>query len=281
MKIPPAHTGPAVSKQVGKLLRDLRKQRRLTGEQLAKRAGISQSRIAKIENGYTGSLDTNQLEQLLNILEASKLIRQQITTLVFRLTDDPDSRFIYPMADSIEDEVGFQKTVSLTRCYIVCGISAVLQTAEYRSAYLKRLGFSEAEIAIELGKTLNLQETLWDISSSFYYVMPEAALYTLPADTRIQVAQLDRLERIIGASNVHIGIIPLQAGTSVFETGTFTLFDDRMLYVFIGDRIVRSEDLETLAKFINAFDELSHLACFDAEAIPLIRKAADYFTGQW
>lgn len=84
---------------------------------------------------------------------------------------------------------------------------------------------------------------------------------------------------MIGARNVRIGIIPLQSGAPVFETGTFTFYDDRILHVFMGDRVVRLENSDTLPKYLNAFEELSYMACFDAEAVTLIRKAADYFAG--
>jgi transcriptional regulator with XRE-family HTH domain len=270
-----------VSKHIGRLIRELRKQRRLTGEVLAKKADTSQSRISKIENGYSDSIDSELVERLLIILESPKTIRQQISTLLFRLSDNTDAQLIYPFADLVEEGNDLQKITSIFRCYCVCGISATLQTTKYRKDILKRLGFSEEQIAVELGKTIERQEALWDASKVFNVVMPEAALYTMPAaDTRAQIAQMDRLERIIGSTNVHIGVIPTQAGMSVFGTGTFTFYDDAILYVFMGDRIVRLQDSDAIPQYLNAFEEFSSMASFDAEAIPLIRKAADYFAGR-
>jgi hypothetical protein len=161
----------------------------------------------------------------------------------------------------------------------VLGISTVLQTIEWRSALLKRLGLSEEEVLKEIGKTIERQDALWDVSKTFHIVMPEAALYMMPANSRIQVAQLDRLERMTTHRNLRLGIIPTQTGISVFETGSFTFYDDHVLYAFMGDRMIKIEDPAVQLKYLNAFSEMIQMACFDAEANAHIRKASDYFSG--
>jgi len=271
-------TTSTTSQRIGCLLRELRKQRRITGQELAPLAGISQSRISKIENGYSSKIDVEQIENLLDILKPSKIIRQQIAMLLFQSASGSGVQYTYPFMDMPYTLDELQKMTKVFRCYIVCGISAVLQTAEYRAAYLKRLGLSEQEAQQELGRNIERQDALWDVSKTFHLVMPEAALYTMPADCRVQIAQLDRLERIVGSKNVHIGIIPMQAGVSVFETGSFTLYDEEVLYVFMGDHVVRVTEAESLVKYLSAFDEMIQMSCFDADAIELIRKAERYFS---
>ncbi|HEY4160643.1 MAG TPA: Scr1 family TA system antitoxin-like transcriptional regulator [Candidatus Saccharimonadales bacterium] len=281
MKTIPKSVALPATKQIGHLLRSLRKQRRLTSIQLAERAGTSQSKISKIENGYPGSIDAAFVEKLLTILEPEKTIRQQLSVLLSQLSSAGDSPLIYHFTDAPDVLNQLQKTATVFRCYVVSGISAVLQIPEYRAAYLKRLGFADTEVQIELGKTIERQEALWDTAKTFYIVMPEMALYTRPADARVQTIQIDRLERTIGLSNVHIGIIPTQAGFSVFETGTFLLYDENVLHIITGDRGIQEDNPDILVNYLNAFDELSHLASFDNEARPLLRKASDYFNGLW
>jgi transcriptional regulator with XRE-family HTH domain len=141
------------SKDVGRLLRELRGQRRLTGEQLAYKVGISQSKISKIENGYSNSIDIGQLEKILDILKPSKIIRQRLLMRMSHTAAGLNSQFIYPFPDIVAEGNDLQKVTSLFRCY-VCGISGLLQTVEWRTALLKRLGFSEKEISLEIGKTI-------------------------------------------------------------------------------------------------------------------------------
>ena len=270
-------TSHTAAQRVGEFLRDLRRRRRLTGEQLAKQAGTSQSRISKIENGYSDTIDITQVEKLLDILDASKSIRQQISILLFRLTKSSEQP-AYPFTDFPDTLNQLQKTATVFRCYVISGISAVMQTSEYRSAYLQKAGITGPKLQSELLKTVERQDALLDTSKLFYIVMPETALYTMPANPRVQTTQLDRLERVIGFSNLRLGIIPTHAGSSVFETGTFTFYDDRILYATVGDRVMELKDADVLLKFINAFEDLSNMACYDTEAIELIRKAGDYFS---
>ncbi len=268
-----------VAQRIGALIQGLRKESHMTGGELAAKVGVSQSRISKIENGYPGSIDAGQLEVILDILKTPRTIRQQISMLLFQYPNKSGANFDYHFTDFPDELNDLQHVTSVFRCYVVNGLSALLQTSDYRIARLRKVGLSEEEAHVELGKTIERQEALWDINKTFFIIMPEAELYTMPADRRVQLAQLDRLERLIGSGNLQLGIIPLQVGTSLFETGTFTIYDDEILYIFIGDRTIRVQDPETLLNFINAFNEMSGAASFNAEALALIRKASNYFAG--
>jgi hypothetical protein len=51
------------------------------------------------------------------------------------------------------------------------------------------------------------------------------------------------------------------------------------MYAFLGDRVIRLQDAETIIKYINAFTELSQKACYGTDAVEILRKASDYFSG--
>lgn len=250
----------------------------MTGEDLAQKASLSQSKVSKIENGYSESFEPELLKTLLNILRAPKIIQQQIDLLLLQRTAAVNEQPTYTFGYD-EDFAALAEHTQKIRTYIVCAISAALQTAEYREAYIRRLGFSEQQARVEMRKTMQYQDTLWDVTKSYHFIMPEAALYTLPANVKVQIAQLDRLERMSLVCHLHIGIIPLQTGMSVFETSSFSVYDDRLVYVHQGDRIVQFQDDETVLTYLQAFAEFDQKAVYDDEALQLIRKAADYFGG--
>lgn len=274
----PTHvtTSTNAAKTIGQLLSELRKQRRLTGEQLARKAGTSQSRISKIENGYSDSLEPAQIENIANILKAPKAIRQQISLLLLRHGAGSEAHFTYPF-EFPKYVADLDARTTVFRTFLVWGFSSLMQTAAYREALVRKLGLSEADIRTELSQNITRQDAMWTSGKMHYFVMPEAVLYTTPADADVQVVQLDRLERMIGLKHIKIGIIPMQMGASVLETGTFTVHDDHMLEVHLADRILRFDDLGTVLKFLQAFTELEEKAVYDTEAIGLIRKAASYF----
>jgi transcriptional regulator with XRE-family HTH domain len=273
------NTKPQAALQIGQLIKELRKKQRMTGEQLAQKVGMSQSRVSKIENGYSASVMPSQIELILNILNTSKTIRQQIAILLLERSAGSAMQFSYPFHYP-QDFSAIDQQTTVARCYIVCAPSAILQTPEYHEAYARKLGISEQEIASEVSKNIQRQDLLWDRSKSFYFIMPEAALYTMPADTAVQLAQLDRLERLIGYKHISIGIVPLHMGMLFFETSSFSIQDDALVLVYMGDRTVKVQEQETIVKYMNAFAELDQKAVYGDEALQLVRKAADYSKGQ-
>lgn len=269
-------TSSSAAKQIGQMLCELRKQRRLTGEQLAQKVGTSQSRISKIENGYSESLEPAQIEKIANILKAPKTIRQQIALLLLRRSAGSDPQFTYPF-EFPKNIADLDARTTIYRTFLVWALSSVLQTTAYREALIRKLGLPEQDIPAELSRNMTRQDAMWTGDKMQYFVMPEAVLYTTPADADVQVAQLDRLERMIGFKNMRIGIIPLQMGASVLETGTFTVRDEHTVEAYMADRILQFEDPGTILKFLHAFTELEEKAVYDDEAIQLVRKAANYF----
>src|ERR1700691_5335176 len=69
---------------VGQAIRNLRRTRNMTGEELGKRVGLSQPRISKIETGIDPSPKSADIVAILDILEAPQTIRQQIMSALGR-----------------------------------------------------------------------------------------------------------------------------------------------------------------------------------------------------
>ncbi|HSX06499.1 MAG TPA: Scr1 family TA system antitoxin-like transcriptional regulator [Candidatus Saccharimonadia bacterium] len=265
-----------VAQQIGRLLQDLRKQRHLTGEQLANAVGLSQSRISKLENGYPEALVPAQIDSILNILKAPKTIRQQISIMILHRADGSSIQFTHAY-DFEADATYWDQPVSIYRQFVVNAVSSLVQTTAYREALIRRLGVSEQKVSAQIAKNVTRQDVLWDASKSFYLVMPEAGLYTLVADTNVQIAQLDRLERLTDPAHIHLGIIPMQAGMTFLETGTFALYDDQILMRIFGDTEIESRETATILKYLHTFVELDQKAYYRDDAVTLIRKASDHF----
>ena len=54
--------------ELGERIKTLRKERKLSQEELAKRAGISRNTLSKLENGYVANISIVTFEKVLNIL---------------------------------------------------------------------------------------------------------------------------------------------------------------------------------------------------------------------
>ncbi len=263
------------SKQIGTQLRDLRKKRGLTGEQTGRAAGISQSKLSKIETGAYRRYDSEEIERLLNILDAPRSISQRImssvisgkfgNTIAYRPTYDLEALTITRQAKEV-------------RLYASYGVPSVLQTVPYRQALLAQNGFSEKEITNNLKLVMARQDLLWDKQDTVYHaIMPQAALYTSFTTPDTHRAQLDRLERMMDVRNIRIGIIPVQAGTVPIAHTSFAIYDQRLAVNVLLQQEAITQKQSEVALFTDIFDKLDALAWYKDEAAQLIRDAVASF----
>lgn len=54
--------------ELGKTIKDLRKQRGLSQESLAEQSGISRATLSKLENGYIANISIVTINQILSVL---------------------------------------------------------------------------------------------------------------------------------------------------------------------------------------------------------------------
>lgn len=264
-------------KHIGQLIKGLRRQRNMTGEELGKRVGLSQSKISKIEIGFYEQLHLKEVDAILNILDAPKTIRQHIYKLMDRAQLSTPGIRPYRLQYRSEYYELQLKTLYL-RMYVINSIPALLQTADYRLASLKRYGVTQEETKLKMKAALKWQDLLWDTKHTFHIILLQAALYTLLLPASRHIAQLDRIERLIDLPNVKIGIIPVEAGLPLPENGLFVLYDENVLIKPMADYEIESIDPDDIALHLKIFRELDRLAYYNDEAKAYIRKAMAHFS---
>lgn len=265
-----------MAEQIGKILKGLRRQRGLTGISLGEKVGLSQSKISKIETG-THRPTNEELEKFLNILKPSEIIRQQIYS-TYSQQKSLDEGKTYTMnfrynAHAFDVE---QKAKDM-RVFCMTQTPALLQTAGYREGLLRHFDLTDEEIRKNLKMTLGRQDTLWTKGHSWHFLILETGLYTAAAGATVQREQLDRLERLIGMSQIVIGIIPYNVGFAVVDVSTFVLYDNDHVSMCVAGVDIMSNDSEDVCRHQKLFEELRHKAVYGQEAISYVRAAYDHF----
>lgn len=261
---------------IGRTLRDLRRQRHMTGEKLGKAAGISQSRISKIETGSATNVKIVEVEKLLNILQAPATITQRIRTSLAQPESVRMQRFKTqkPFIETLDAEA----KVRDLRVFTMAMIPALLQTTAYREAFLRRREFDPALYKTAMQTVIKRQDELWNRQHRYHFLVHEAALYTCPAGKSVQLAQLDRVERLNDMPNIRIGVIPLEAGLPVIDICSFALHDDQRIYIGTASSDIMTEESDDLVLYRNLFRELEKLSDYGDAALVLIRKAMSFFS---
>jgi transcriptional regulator with XRE-family HTH domain len=210
-------------------LRRLRERAGLSGRQLARQVGISQSKVSRIES--TAALPTRP--ELTAWADATDAADETAATL-------------HVLADKVYTDVRHWETVRLgsgdlqsdikrleqrARTKLVYEPSIVpglLQVAEYarRLFVLFEHGYAPQDVPQAVASRVERQEALYDPTQRFEFVVTEAALRLRVAPVRVLLAQLDRIASVSSLSNVTLGVIPLSAPVTTYVPHGFVVFDE-------------------------------------------------------
>src|SRR5207248_2611991 len=137
----------------------LRRNRGLTSVMLAKKADISQAKLSKIENGAVQTLKPQDIERILNILDAPQDIRTQVRFAMTSTDHGLAHRYHvnYNWGEVYEQEKSTRHLRSFS-----FAIPVMLQTLEWRRGVLRRFLVSESDMQRAMQSVLKRQDLLWD-----------------------------------------------------------------------------------------------------------------------
>ena len=216
MRIDPEQAGYD-RQSLASALRDLRRASGLSGERLARRCHMSQSKVSRIENGrllpsvvdvgrILRALGVDQATsgELLSLAHAANSEYQDIRASVRRGLHHRQRELAALEADTRE-----------MRQFLPTLITGLLQTPEYMRAAMDTpvepaAGDTTTSIALKLER----QAILHDKSKHFEFLLTESALRWQLCEPSVMAVQLDRLVSLSRLPNVRIGVLPfgIQAG---------------------------------------------------------------------
>jgi transcriptional regulator with XRE-family HTH domain len=263
---------------LGAALRRLRVAAGFSGEQIAGRTGISQSRVSRIELGQqsipvavaetwakAAGADGEALAALIELAEAAAT-----QTSSWR-----GRGLVRLQHDSRQAEVGAATILN----YQPLGIPGLLQVPEY-SRRLFATGYPRRgpeEVAAAVKARMDRQVILYDETRHFEFVIGAAALYWRLGPAALMRAQLDRLSGVTGLANVTIGIIPLGAEVAdVWCDHSFNILDgpDPLAHVETLTTPVNVTDPADIDAYREVFRRLQAATVTGDDARRLITEAS-------
>jgi transcriptional regulator with XRE-family HTH domain len=221
-------------------LRELRRRAGLTGERLAARCAMSQSKVSKIETGKVIP-SVVDVERILQALNAPPVVLSEVTALA-RLanTEFQDVRSLLRKGlEKRQHELsGLEITTTDFRFFLPAMITALISTPEYIWASLAHV---PGDTAKAVTKKLERQAVLYDAAKSFSFVLTESAVRWPLCAPQVMAMQLDRLASLSYLPNIRLGIIPVTASPPRGPLNTFTVYDERLVTAetFTGAVILR------------------------------------------
>ncbi|MCG6494876.1 helix-turn-helix transcriptional regulator [Kitasatospora sp. A2-31] len=263
-------------------LKDLRRASGLSGERLAVRCGMSQSKVSRIETGKTlpSVVDVQQILDGLGVDE--ELARELLALASIANAEYEDVRASVRRGLHLRQrELGaLEAGAKHIRYFLPAMLSGLLQTPEYmRTAMSPPVDPADCDVSQAIALKLERQSVLYDRSKRFDFLLTESAVRWKLCDPAIMAVQLDRLVSVSRFPNVTMGILPLSAQVADAPFHTFTVYGTKLVTIelFTGRLVLR--DPKDMDHYRDLFDYFSGESVFGDDARNLITQWSEDFRG--
>ncbi|MGW3819555.1 helix-turn-helix domain-containing protein [Streptomyces sp. NPDC005046] len=243
--------------ELASLLRDLRKRAGLSGDRLAARCNMSQSKVSRIENGRTRP-SLVDVEQILRALEAPPELVAEVSALA-RLANTEWRNLRELRRKGLGTRQTELKALEASsthmRYFLLSMVTGLLATAEYVRA---SLAHSPADTSKAVAGKLERQAVLYDASKQFTFILTEQAIRWPVVSPLALAEQMDRLSSLSYLPNVRIGVIPVGATTPRTPLNTFTIYDASLVTIetSAGSLVLRDgRDVQSYLKEFAGYEE--------------------------
>ncbi|MET8278477.1 helix-turn-helix transcriptional regulator [Micromonospora sp. NPDC005174] len=259
-------------------LRGLRRSAGLTGAQMARQLGWTQSKVSKIETGKQMPTD-DDLDGWITICHASDVMSATLRTLLAEAQGLHQEWKQQVRLGQTAIQQNYDQLVSratLVRNAEIIYIPGLLQTPGYARSRIEegvRLhGADPGDVDSATARRMSRQQALYDTSKTFEFVISEAALRLLLCPPLDMLAQLDRLIHLADMQHVTLGILPFGRQLSIAPQNSFLLLGPQLAIVetFIGEYMFHHEEA---AAYSVVMDRLLSESVIGVEAQKVIRRA--------
>jgi transcriptional regulator with XRE-family HTH domain len=262
---------------LSRTLRDLREATGQSGVKAAQSAGLSQSRISRIESGVFLPTE-EEIGRLCDLYHASPATRRRLLQVARDLRAEiaPARVVLQRGAWRLQRRIASIEENAAEICAFTASIvPGLLQTPEYARVVFADGGDIAGE---ELDKAVASRVARGAIldgpGRSLNVIMAEGALRWQAGNAHVMAAQLDHLVKLNQRPQLRIGVVPWTRPAHVFALHGFSVYDHRV--VIVGTRTGTSfiTDAQDVAEYVRLFSELDAMAVFGSSASRVIREIA-------
>lgn len=260
-------------------LRELRSAAGLSGIEAGRRAGISQSKISKIENKALRP-SPDDVRALCKVYGAPPDLADwlvQLTESLRTQTIEPRRVTLSRGAPAMQQRIRkLEEAAQLLRSFQPSMVIGLLQTEAYA-----RLVFSVSQTGSRLDRAvaerMRRQKALRKKVPKAVLIMTEGALRWHAGSPQLMIEQLEAISAASRLPNVQVGVIPYTTPVTVFPRHGFHLYDSDAVIVGTETGTATIVDPEDIARYESMFADLEQVAVTgDAARDVLARVSDDY-----
>ena len=263
--------------QLARQLRALRQAAGLGGIEAGRRAGISQSKISKLERGLLLP-QVADVEALCRVYGAAPEDREELLGLVASLRSDavePARVILARGAYRLQQRIGqLEASVSLLRSFQPCMVIGLLQTEAYaRVVFSSTLTGQDLERAVAARR--KRQAVLHDERKQLVLVMSEGALRWQAGSPAIMIEQLQAIAEATRLPTVRVGVVPYSTPMPVFPRHGWHIYDSDAVIVGTETGTATITDPDDVADYERLFGVIEERAAFGDAACGVLERVAD------
>lgn len=268
---------------LGLRLRELRRDARLTGRELAAEYAWHPSKISKIEAGKQ-TPSQNDLEAWAQACGHPELAAELIASLrmlegqyvEFRRMFHAGQRATQDAIAEIEAESEF------IRNFENVFVPGLLQTPEYArfrlSESLDEIGAAD-DVHDAVAARMQRQQILYRSGKQFHFVITEAVLRYRLCPPDVLAGQLDRLVSLSTLTTIRFGVIPFECQLPVAPVHGFYAYDQSAVHIEHLTAELKLTQPSEITTYLTFFDRLAKSARYGSEArVVIMRALADLMT---
>jgi transcriptional regulator with XRE-family HTH domain len=225
----PPRTAPSVRlRRLGAQLRDLREERGLTQEDVARRTGKDRSTLYRLETAQ----QRPQRATLIQLLDLYQVDEPRRGELLMLLREATQRGWMQPYRSELpgvySDYIGFEEEARAISNYESLYIPGLLQTEDYARAQLHGTlpHATAAEIGNRVTARLERQQLLArEDPPRLWAIIDEAAARRQVGSPQVMAAQIARLAEAAAQPHITIQLIPFDAGAHPGMDGSFVVLE--------------------------------------------------------
>lgn len=257
-------------------LRRLRLDADLSGIEAARRAGLSQSTVSRLETGRRAPT-VKEVAALCKAYRAPAEVRAALQATARDLQEGTTSaRIVLQRPREMQERIGrIEQSSALIRGFQPAMVIGLVQTLDYARAMMS--GRMTGDPLEQLTQSRRERQAVLDTDRQLTLLHAEGALRWHIGNPTIMTAQLDFLTELTRHPNLRLGVIPWDRPLTMHARHAFHLYDTHTVIVGTESGTAFITDPAELAAYGRRFAELEEAAVFGGHAAQVFtRVAKDY-----
>jgi transcriptional regulator with XRE-family HTH domain len=263
---------------VGRTLAKWRKRRNLTGQALADRVGMTQSKISRLE---TGAVAAEPADVRL-LAEALEMPSGEVERVVELAEHAADNRLIEWMAAGselleLQREIGrMEAAAKELRVFQPAVIPGLMQTSEYARAVMSDsmdevaaagLVDSAVEVSEAVSARMQRNQVLHLRDHQFHFLITEQVLRDQVCSAAEMIAQIERMRELAKYPNIDLRIITDGTSLPIPPYHGFVVADEKWVSVDLFTASLKSSGRRLVRAYREAFAALERVGTNDIRGL--------------